>query len=338
MAQLWERRERWPLTYAAYVGLGGLSGAIATLAEETYAGAVGQRAGRRRLLLLRLTGPGDGAGVTRRRVPCGGGVVAAQRARRVLEDLAEARLLTVSDGHVEVAHEALFREWPRLRTWLVEDAAGRAVQRRLAVAASEWDADGREGSALWTGTRLVSGLEVAEARPDELTPVEHEFLDAGRAAVDAEQRAGPRRAAVTARQNRRLRWLLAGIAVVLVAAMVAGLLAWRSRSRRRQAASVSAEAKRLAASALNIEYPDVALLAAVEATKLEQSPETYGALLTLLARQPDVIHRVRIPDRFLWVRAGADGSAVYLSDNTNRLYVVDAVSGGGGCGPWKSPG
>ena len=327
MAQLWERRDGTALTYAAYVGLGGLSGAIATLAEESYAGlsATGQDAAR--LLLLRLTGPGDGAGVTRRRVPLSEvESLPHSGVREVVEDLAAARLLTVSDGHVEVAHEALFREWPRLRTWLVEDAAGRAVQRRLAVAAAEWHADGREASALWTGTRLASGLEVLGARPDELTPTEHEFLEAGRDALDAEQRATEERATVTARQNRRLRWLVAGIGIVLVAAVVAGLLAWRSQQDAR-AASVSAEAKRLAASALNVEYPDVALLAAVEATKLEQSPETYGALLTLLARQPRVAHRVRIPDRFLRIAASPDGATIFLGENVSRVMAIDAGTG-----------
>ncbi|HEU5241601.1 MAG TPA: BTAD domain-containing putative transcriptional regulator, partial [Ornithinibacter sp.] len=144
MAQLWERRDGTALTYAAYVGLGGLSGAIATLAEETYAGLSSTEQDTARLLLLRLTGPGDGAGVTRRRVPMSEvESLPHTGVRQVVEELAAARLFTVSDGYVEVAHEALFREWPRLRTWLVEDAAGRAVQRRLAVAASEWDADGR---------------------------------------------------------------------------------------------------------------------------------------------------------------------------------------------------
>ena len=327
MAQLWERRDGSDLTYAAYVGLGGLSGAIATLAEETYAGLSPAGQVTARLLLLRLTGPGDGAGVTRRRVPLGEVESLPHSGfREVLEELTAARLVTVSDGHVEVAHEALFREWPRLRTWLVEDAAGRAVQRRLAVAASEWDADGREASALWTGTRLASGLEVLEARPDELTPVEHDFLHAGRAAVDAVQRAAEERAVSTARQNRRLRWLVAGIGVVLVAAMVAGLLAWRAQQEA-QAASVSAEAKRLAASALNIDYPDVALLAAVESTELEQSPETYGALLTLLARQPQVVHRVRTPNRFLNIDASPDRRTVYLAENGTRLLAVDAEAG-----------
>jgi WD40 repeat protein len=327
MAQLWERRDGQALTYAAYVGLGGLSGAIATVAEETYAGLSEDEQATTRLLLLRLAGPGDGAGVTRRRVPLREvESLPHSGIRQVLEELAAARLLTVSDGHVEVAHEALFREWPRLRTWLIEDAAGRAVQRRLAVAAAEWDADGREASGLWGGTRLASGLEVAEAKPDELTPVEHEFLAAGRDVLGAEQRAAERRAAAAARQNRRLRWLVAGIGVVLVAALVAGLMAWRSQQEA-QAASLSAEAKRLAASALNIEYPDVALLAAVEATRLEQSPETYGALLTLLARQPEVVHRMRVEDRFMRIAVTPDGRTVFLGEVAPRARAVDAESG-----------
>jgi DNA-binding SARP family transcriptional activator/WD40 repeat protein len=327
MTQLWERREGAALTYAAYVGLGNLSGAIATLAEETYAKLSASQRETARHLLLRLTGAGDAAGVTRRRVPTTE-VFSLPRpdVREVVEELSAGRLLTVSDGAVEVAHEALFREWPRLRAWLVEDASGRAVQRRLAVSAAEWDAEGREPSGLWTGARLASGLDVARVRPDELTPVEREFLEAGRQALDAEQRLAEERAAATSRQNRRLRRLVAGVGVMLVVALVAGLLAWRAQ-REAEAASVSAEAKGLAASALNIEYPDMALLAAVESTKLEQSPETYGALLTLLARQPQVAHRVRTESRFRRIAATPDGSTVFVTEDKPFIRAIDAESG-----------
>jgi DNA-binding SARP family transcriptional activator/WD40 repeat protein len=327
MTQMWERREVGALTYSAYVALGGLSGAIATLAEESYAALPPDERATARTLLLRLTGSGDGAGVTRRRVPLTELEALPQGSiRTVVEDLARARLLTVSRGSVEVAHEALFREWPRLRGWLEEDAAGRAVQRRLAVAATEWDDDDRDPSALWAGTRLVSGLEVEESRPEELTSTERAFLGASRDAVDAAQREAEERAAATARQNRRLRRLLGGIAGVLVLALVAGTLAWRSRQEAR-AASVSADAQRLAATALNIEQPDVALLAAVEGTKLKQSPETYGALLTLLARQPRVVHRLRLPDQADRIATGQGGAAVFLGFSSNRVSAVSTQTG-----------
>jgi DNA-binding SARP family transcriptional activator/WD40 repeat protein len=327
MTQMWERREGGALTYAAYVALGGLSGAIATLAEESYTALPPDERATARTILLRLTGPGDGVGVTRRRVPLAELEALPQPSiRTVVEDLARARLLTVSQGSVEVAHEALFREWPRLCRWLEEDAAGRAVQRRLAVAAAEWDDDGREPSGLWAGTRLASGLEVEDARPEELTGTEREFLAASRDAVGAAQRDAEARAASTARQNRRLRRLLGGIAGVLVLALVAGVLAWRSRVEA-EAASVTADAQRLAATALTLEQPDVALLAAVEGTRLEQSPETYGALLTLLARQPRVVHRVRVPDAVDRIATSRDGSAVFLGISPYRVSAVSTRTG-----------
>ena len=37
---------------------------------------------------------------------------------RVVETLTEARLLTVDDTSVQIAHEALLRTWPRLRSWI----------------------------------------------------------------------------------------------------------------------------------------------------------------------------------------------------------------------------
>lgn len=327
LTQLWEQRDGRALTYTAYVGMGGVSGSIASLAEECYTALTEPEQDTARLVLMRLTGTGDGDGVTRRRVPMSElQSLPRPDVREVVEAMSRGRLLTISDGSVEVAHEALFREWPRLRTWLAEDASGRAIQRRLAVAAAEWEAEGRDPSALWSGTRLVTGLEVAESRPEELTPVEHDFLRAGREAVDADRRAAEERARLSARQNRRLRRLVAGMALMLVVALVAGVAAWWAQQTA-QAASLSAEAKGLAASALNIEYPDLALLAAVEATRIEQSPETYGALLTLLARQPTVAHRVRTENRFLRIAAGADGGIVVVTENHPFIRAIDAETG-----------
>ena len=57
----------------------------------------------------------------------------------LLDRLAEARLVTLGEDSVEVAHEALIREWPRLRQWLREDREGLRLHRRLTEAASEWE-------------------------------------------------------------------------------------------------------------------------------------------------------------------------------------------------------
>ena len=75
----------------------------------------------------------------------------ATDARPVLAELTERRLLTVSEGEVEVAHEALLREWPRLRGWLEDDAEGRRLHRHLRAAARDWEAGGRDPGELYRG-------------------------------------------------------------------------------------------------------------------------------------------------------------------------------------------
>jgi DNA-binding SARP family transcriptional activator/WD40 repeat protein len=324
LTQLWDERSGTRLTFAAYVGMGGLNGAIAHLAEEAFAALPEADQALARALFVRLAGPGEGTAVVRRRVPIGEiESLPDEGTARVVRRLAAARLLTLSDGAVEVAHEALFREWPRLHGWLSEDAAGRDVQRRLAFAAAEWDAEGREPGLLWRGARLALALDVAGLHPDEVTSGERAFLDAAQEAVDEEQRAVERRAEATARQNRRLRWLLAGLAMLVVFSMVAATFALLARSDA-QRSETSADARRLAATALNEDSPDLALLTALEAVRTERGPDTYGALLTLLSRAPNVITRIRTPDRFMRVAVSPDGQTVYLEENTGVVRAVDA--------------
>ena len=209
LTQLWEQRADERLTYAGYVAVGGIAGAIATLAEAVWSEPRGRRPAAARVLLLRLAGPGDGLGVVRRRVPwwrsrpcrCLGFVASWDAWPRpgcsrsgTLTSRSPTRRCSVS-GH-------------GCRAWLADDAAGRAVQRRLAVAASEWASEGREPGALWRGTRLLSGQEVP-ARDPRRSPT-----SSGPSSTPAGPggRRGARRQrarAATARQNRRLRWLLA---------------------------------------------------------------------------------------------------------------------------------
>jgi WD40 repeat protein len=335
LVQLWDGRDDRRLTLATYVAMGGLSGAIARLAESAYAELDGdQRRDAARTLLLRLAGPGVGDAVTRRRVPIGEVTALPDpQIRPVVDALADARLLSVSEGHVEVAHEALFREWPRLRAWLTDDAAGRAVARRLAIAAGEWDAEDREGELLWRGARLAAALDFALDHPQELTPTEHAFLDAGQRRLDAQRAADQERAATAARQNRRLRRLLVGICLLLVVALVAGLLATRARTRA-QAAATSADARRLAATALTEDYVDRGLLDAVEGVNEQRSPETLGALLSVLSRSQPAVRVIRIPDRFMALSGTPDGSAYYAAVNTGQVWMIDGHSGA--ASPWHS--
>ena len=122
--------------------------------------------------------------------------------------LADRRLLTISDGAVEVAHEALLREWPRLRGWLDEDVQGRRLHRQLSDAARAWDADGRDPGGLYRGARLAAALDWAAGHDSELDATERAFLDDSRRASGRAQRrlragARGRRLAAGGRCRRR---------------------------------------------------------------------------------------------------------------------------------------
>lgn len=332
LSRLWEQRDGDVLGYAQYVEMGGVAGAIAHLAEQAYAALdpSGQTAAR--VLLRRLAGP-DQAVAVRRRVPLSELAGLGGAVPDVATVLAEARLLTVGEDAVEVAHESLFREWPRLADWLAEDSTTREVQRRIALAATEWAIEDRDHSLLWRGPRLDAALAVAESSPEELTETEHAFLGASREALDAEVHEARERADHATRQNRRLRGLVGGIIGLLLVALVVGVLAWNARQdavasgRRERAAAIAADAKRLAAQAVNEEQLDLALLQAVEAVRTEHAPETYGALLTLLARVPQLVKQVRSPDRFLRGASTPDGRTVFLSEYEPVLWALDGRTG-----------
>jgi hypothetical protein len=220
-------------------------GAVARLAERAWQQLDHDDQEVARRILLRLAGPGEGDAVVRRRVPLNEFTSGAdERGQLVLDNLVDHRLLTRGEDTVEVAHEALLREWPRLRGWLDEDAQGRTLHRHLIGAAREWDQAGRDPGELYRGARLTGALDWARDHQDDLNRLEHEFLHAGRAATEREVNDARQRADREARTSRRLRGLLAGLAAVLVLALVAGALALGLRGRAEHDAVV-AQSRRL---------------------------------------------------------------------------------------------
>ena len=169
-----------------------------------------------------------------------------------LTALVDSRLVTADEETLEVAHEALLREWPRLRGWLEEDAEGRRLHQHLIHAARDWQAAGRDRGELYRGARLASALDWSAGHEGDLNELERDFLDESRAAAerDAERQR---------RANRRLRTLLAGLAALLALAIVAGVVALNQRGEARDAA-VTADAQRLGVEALGTERVDEAVL------------------------------------------------------------------------------
>jgi TIR domain len=63
--------------------------------------------------------------------------------REILGSFEKWRLVVTSGVNVEVAHEALFRAWPRFLRWLEPEKARLETLRGLESAAASWDTNGR---------------------------------------------------------------------------------------------------------------------------------------------------------------------------------------------------
>ncbi len=315
LLQLWRFRDGNALRLESYRASGGVHRAVARLAEDAFGrlGRVEQLTTRQ--IMLRLAA-GDGAAAVRVPVPR---AELAQRegAERVLAVLADARLITVGDGAVEVAHEALLREWPRLRAWLEESNDERRVQRHLAASAREWEERGRDQAELYRGARLAAALDWAAEHPHEAGAPEVDFLAAARAAAESELRA-------QRRLNRRLKASLAGAAVLLLLAIAAGVVALAKRSTARHEASV-ALGRQLGAEAVTAPRIDLAMLLARESLNLDNSRQTQGTLLATLLRSPALTGTFTVPitDRPQAVEVSPDNRTIAVATNNNVMRFYD---------------
>ncbi|MEW2397129.1 XRE family transcriptional regulator [Streptomyces sp. NPDC046862] len=319
LLQTWRRRRGNALTLAAFEGAGGLEGGLARTAEEFYQQLDAEQRKLARRVFVRLTALGEGTEDTRR--PAGmeeldglagfehGGVGA------VLDRAAGARLLTLDQERVELAHEALIQCWPRLHGWLTDDREAVRTLRQLTGAAQAWEVLGRDPGALYRGTRLDMAVALDRA---SLSVREREFLDASLAARVAE------RAAVRRRVRLR-RGAVALLTVLLVLASTTAVIAVRAQraaDRQRDAASSQRVAEK--AAALRATSPALAAQLSLAAYRLSPTPEARSSLLSTFATQ----YATQLPGRESAVTAmafGADGRVLVTGDGEGTVRVWRAV-------------
>ncbi|HEX6345159.1 hypothetical protein [Umezawaea sp.] len=284
LLETWRRRERGTLTLDGYRASGGVAGAVAATAESTYAELSPRGQVVARSVLLRLVQTYDDANDLRRRAPLDEVLAAGKPTdtAHVVNVLANARLVVVADGVVELAHEAVVRAWPRLREWIDEDRESLRLHRDFTTAAAAWRATGRDPGLLYRGARLAAMRELAGRMEWAVSSneLEREFL---RAAVDgenAEREAGHR----SARRLRGLVKALAALAVVCLVVASVAVVQWRSAVRQR----LVAESRQIAVQAqdLSASWPDAAALLAVSAYRTSPTAEARGALLSTAAYKP----------------------------------------------------
>ncbi len=353
LLETWHRRRGRRLTLAGYRAAGGVQGSIAQTAESVFSEQLtsDQRTIARRVF-LRLTELGEGTQDTRRRARMSelvGRPDGEAEVRTVLEALVGPRLITIGEDSVEVAHEALIREWPRLREWLRQDRDGLRIHRNLTRAADDWERLNRDEGGLYRAARLSQALDWAAEQQSELSPLEREFLsnseetaeseaaerqaqrqrelEATRQLAEAEHlRADEQRqAAGQLRQRAVLLGIAFGIALIMAAtALLFGGTA-RQEASRAEAEARAAVARELAGAALaNLAVdPERAGLLALQAIDT-----TYSVDASWTPEAEDALHRVLPQLRTELTLAGHTGKVLSVSFSPDGRQVATAGEDG----------
>lgn len=87
---------------------------------------------------------------------------------------------TLEGGFIELAHDAVVRDWPQFQIWLRDASEGELVlQRTVTAAAMLWDREGRHAGYLWRDDpRLPLTYSRLAAAPHQLNAFEADFVHA----------------------------------------------------------------------------------------------------------------------------------------------------------------
>jgi WD40 repeat protein/DNA-binding SARP family transcriptional activator len=317
LLELWPRRDGRRMRFAAYEQTGGVRGAVARLAEDAYRRLDSSQQIVAREVLMRLVAEGADGAVERHRVPLHElESDAGEDTVHVVDLMAVRRLLTISDGAVEMAHEALLREWPRLSGWIDDDRENLRLQRSLTAAAHEWDRLDRDESELYRGARLTAANEWRAHHEGALHRLERAFLDASNAGREAERKA----------RRRRINLAFAGLIGALAAITVVAVVALHQAGEANQQREISAS-RELAVEAVNEldTDPGVGLAIALRALGRSDTPRAEDAV----RQATNAAHGTgvwQLHDDWLYsVQPSRDGRRVVTSgkNGTVRVWNVD---------------
>ncbi|NDJ62327.1 MAG: protein kinase, partial [Chloroflexi bacterium] len=353
LSELFERRSGNLLTLATYRDIGGVRGALASRAEQIFSGLTFDQQEATRQLFLRLITLGEGTEDTRRRTLLDELTSVAEdrlTIDSVIDILGKSRLLTfdrdpITRGPtVEVTHEAILREWVRLRTWLDASREDVRMQRSLAALTAEWLEAQRDSSFLLRGARLFQFEKWADATDLALTRQESEFLKASvnerRLRETQEIQRKEREEQLERRARTRLRWIVVLMTIATIIGFILTGLTF-DRSRVAETARATSDANAILSQSLALQASasqafddnngDLAVVLALQANEtLAQPPNQSQRALAEVAFAPGTrrVFAGQLSD-ITSMDISPDGSRIVAGsrDPFTRMLMWDAASG-----------
>ncbi|MCB0191782.1 MAG: trypsin-like peptidase domain-containing protein [Anaerolineae bacterium] len=319
LTRLWEQRRDGLLLREAYYQIGQVTGAIGQWAEDTYSQLTEHEQKLTRRIFTRLVHYGDDDTSDTRRermiIDLTHSSNEQDDIHYLIQKLANARLLVTNRSSVggkettEIIHDALLREWGRLKHWLIEQREFYLWRQRLDERLQEWEA--QKGELLRDASLTEAERWLAE-RSDDLNQVELAYI---------QESVNLRTQEAVARKRLGQRIRLSLVAVVGIFIAMLALFGWTQRNQaitqsnlastavaaeatsdmRRQEADyarataeagrIDALSRQLAVQAINsvASNYDLALLLALQSLEFKETVEGREALLTVLESNPNIV-------------------------------------------------
>ncbi len=347
LTELFNRRDDLSLTLKSYRDSGGVRGALARRADEVYQALSNQDRVIARQLFLRLVTLGEGVEDTRRRArfselqPI---TDKMEQLEAVMNTFSRYRLLTFDNDPetreptVEVAHEALIREWRQFQIWLDTSRDDLRLQRLIASEVADWKENQQDSSYLLRGNRLAQVEHWADSTNIVISQDEIAYIQASIQEREQEEQHVKLQQAkemqLMHRASQRLRVILVLILIVSIGggALTIGIIQQRDNAVQSQQnaerslqRAYSSAFTTTAEQALSDGDYNLALAFALEAVELdEESHVAFNSLFTI-AYGAGISHIIH-PEREFPVYELAlsdDGNFIASAQGIDYLQIID---------------
>ncbi|MBI1277531.1 MAG: SUMF1/EgtB/PvdO family nonheme iron enzyme [Anaerolineaceae bacterium] len=176
-----DRSESGLITFEAYKKLNGVRGAIGKRAEQCFSELDGEAQASLFDVFRKLI-TADERGIETRQRALFKELCPQPAMERLVQAFTAARML-VQNGdrikdevYVEVAHEALLQNWPRLSNWINDIRDDLRLLRQVTLAAHDWQANERDASLLWADERLKRVNNMLERQKPAIDEILRDFI------------------------------------------------------------------------------------------------------------------------------------------------------------------
>ncbi len=313
LTQLWQKQQQGWLTHQAYADIGGVETALANHAESVYVQLNSEDKERVQQIFIQLVQSTDNNADIRR---LANREEVGEENWNLVTRLADARLLVTNRNEitnvetVEIIHEALIKNWRRLKQWMQIDGEFRRWQEQLRILIKQWENSNQDVGALLRGKPLIDAEEWLLQRTTQINATERSFINLSLELRNREHQAQ------NAARKRTIILLTTGLVGALLLAGVAFFQRQQAQINELKALNLSAKVLLKSGNEVEAFIPTLKVIKNLEELKLLDYQTKIGLSTSILEN----INQVREYNRF----TGHEGEVTSVKFSYDGQFLASA--------------